>query len=243
MSELEIYINALPMSFGWLQFLAPIAGIAGKLFSGASKGRSEGRAAEIGVTQDQDAAALDRARLSEQQAARTQRDRYEEAGIDLDRREYTDKSRSQGYTDRMRGGLLQGLQDFQVQAPEGVQVGQISGGLRPSAILNKEALGRDMERGAIQRGLEGPNFSPVERMATPTVPGLSELPKAGKLDSFLNIASLISNLVSGVGEVGQTLEDNAMRGVGQAASTAANPAAGNAAAGQTGRIFRRAGGR
>ena len=200
MNELELYLNTIPVMGAWLQFLPAIAGIAGKLFSGASKGRSEGRAAEIGVTQDQDAAALDRARLSEQQAARTQGDRYEEAGIDLDRREYTDKSRSQGYTDRMRGGLLEGLQDFQVTPPEGVQMGQISGGLRPSAMIGREALGREMSRSAIQRGLEGPNFSPIERVNSPQIPGLSELPKAGKLDSFLNIASLISNLVGGVGE-------------------------------------------
>jgi len=231
MNELELYLNTIPVMGAWLQFLPAIAGIAGKLFSGTSKGRAEGRAAEIGVTQDQDAAALDRARLSEQQAARTQRDRYEEAGIDLDRREYTDKSRSQGYTDRMRGGLLQGLQDFQVQAPEGVQVGQISGGLRPSAMLNREALGRDMERGAIQRGLEGPNFSPVERMATPTVPGLSELPKAGKLDSFLNIASLISNLVGGVGEAANVVRS------GQTA-TATDPTANAADPAQIRRSFR-----
>lgn len=232
MSELEITLNAIPVMGAWLQFLAPIAGVAAKLFSGASKGRSEGRAAEIGVTQDQDAAALDRARLAEQQAARQQGDRFEEAGLDLDRREYTDKSRSQGYNDRLRGGLLQGLQDFEVEAPEGIPVGKISGGLRPSAILNKEALGRDMERGAIQRGLEGPNFAPVDRIAAPSIPGLSELPKAGKLDSFLNIASIIANLAGGVGESVDIVRGGGGGGGGSAASVP------NAAAENARRTFR-----
>lgn len=223
MSELELSLNSIPVMGAWLQFLPAIAGIAGKLFSGASKGRAEGRAAEIGVTQDQDAATLDRARLAEQQAARQQGDRYEEAGLDLDRREYTDKSRSQGYDDRARGGLLQGLQDFSVEAPEGIPVGKISGGLRPSAMLGKEALGRDMVRSAVQRGIDGPNFSAVERVDSPQIPGLSQLPQAGKLDSFLNIASLIANLAGGVGEAANVVKGG---GGGSTASVpnAADPA-------------------
>jgi len=230
MNDLELYLNTIPVMGAWLQFLPAIAGIAGKLLSGASKGRADGRAAEVGVIQDQDSAALDRARLSEQQAARTQKDRYEEAGIDLDRREYTDKSRSQGYSDRMRGGLLQGMQDVQITPPDGVQMGQITGGSRPSAMIGREALGREMSQAAIQRGLDGPNFSPIERVNSPQIPGLSELPKAGKLDSFLNIASLISSLVGGVGEAADVVRGGSGGGT--------PPTVPNAAAGQTGRIFR-----
>jgi hypothetical protein len=232
MSELELFTNSIPVMGAWLQFLPAIAGIAGKLFSGASQGRSEGRAAEIGVTQEQDAATLDRARLAEQQAARQQGTNLDLAGLDLERREYTDKARSQGYNDRARGGLLQGLQDFEIEAPEGITVGKISGGLRPSAILNKEALGRDMERGAIQRGLEGPQFADVERVDGPAIPGLSELPKAGKLDSFLNIASLISNLAGGVGEAANVIRGSSGGGGGSTASTP------NAARANASRVFR-----
>lgn len=231
MHELELSLNTIPVMGAWLQFLPAIAGIAGKLFSGASQGRADGRAAEVGVTQGQDAATLDRARLAEDQAQRQQNTALDMAGIDIDRREYADKSRATGYKDRLQGGLLQGLQDFEIEPPAGITMGKISGGLRPSAILNKESLGRDMERGAIQRGLEGPKFADVEQVDGPAIPGLSELPKAGKLDSFLNIASLISNLAGGVGEAA-----NVVRGArGGGDSTASTP---NAARGNASRVFR-----
>lgn len=229
-TSLADQMNAVPVMGAWLQAVLAAAPLVGKILGGITGGRSQGRATEIGVTQDQDAAALDRARLAEQQAARQQRDRYDEAGLDLDRREYTDKSRSQGYDDRLRGGLLEGLQDFSVEAPEGVPVGKISGGLRPSAMIGKEALGREMARSAIQRNIDGPRFSAIERVNGPQVPNLSQLPKAGKLDSFLNIAGLIANLAGGAGEV-----MNAVRGSGGA--PASTP---NAAAGQTRRIFGKA---
>jgi len=231
MSDLELYINSLPVMGAWLSAVLAAAPLVGKLLGGITKGRADGRAAEVGVVQDQDAATLDRARLAEDQAQRQQNTAFDAADLDMKRREYADKSRTTGYGDRALGGLLQGLQDFSVEAPEGVTVGKISGGLRPSAMLGKEALGRDMARSAIQRGIDGPNFSDVERVDGPQIPGLSELPKAGKLDSFLNIAGLIANLAGGAGEVVK-----AVRGSGGGASSGAP----NAAAGQTNRIFRNA---
>lgn len=203
-----------------LPILAGI-GAVGKLLSATSKGRADGRQAEIDVIGDRDRAALDRARLADDQAARRDDNAFRSANLDLDRREYGDKARTGGYKDRMFGGLLEGLQDFQVTPPAGVQVGQISGGLRPSAMIGKEALGSQMSREAIVRGLDGPRFAPVQTGAGAEIPGLSDLPQAGKLDKFLNIASLIANLAGTVPEfMGQ--------GGQSAAASAPNPAAGNA---------------
>ena len=220
MTELELTLNSLDTAQAWLPAVLAALPAVGKLIGGITGGRSDGRAKEIEVVQGQDAASLDRALLAEEQAARQQNAGFDEADLDLKRREYADKSRTTGYGDRLQGGLLQGLQDFSIEAPEGVNVGKISGGLRPSAMIGKEALGRDMARSAIQRELEGPGFTAVDRVNGPDIPGLSELPKAGKLDSFLNIAGLIANLVGGAGEI-----YSAVKGGGGGASGVTNAAA------------------
>lgn len=197
----------VPVSQAFLSALLAAAPLVGKLLGGVSKGRADGRKEEIDIGMSQDQAALNRAYLEEQQRSRQQRTGFDQADLDMRRREYTDTSRTQGYRDRAQGGLLQGIEDAVVTPPEGIRMGTVTGGLRPSAIVNRKQLGRDMESSAISRGRMGPQFDAVETVGAGQIPGATPMPQAGRLDKFLNIASLIGN---GLGIAGQVAGQDGM---------------------------------
>lgn len=44
------------------------------------------------------------------------------------------------------GGLLNGIEDVNIQAPAGIPMGNVTGGLRPSAIQNRQQIGEMMQR-------------------------------------------------------------------------------------------------
>jgi hypothetical protein len=100
----------------------------------------------------------------------------------LDRRKYGDDAYQQAISDRVYGSMLQGLQDVTIQAPAGIRVGQITGGLRPSAISNRGDVGSDLETNARDR-MQHPTPLPD----LPTVPDLSATGlEPSKLDSFMD---------------------------------------------------------
>jgi hypothetical protein len=227
----------VPVSQAFLQALLAAAPLVGKLLGGMSSKRADGRKEEIDIGMEQDQAALNRAHLEEQQRSRQQRTGFDQADLDMRRREYTDTSRTQGYRDRAQGGLLQGLEDAVVTAPDGIRMGTVTGGLRPSAIVNRKQLGRDMESSAKSRGMLGPQFDAVETVGAGAIPGATPMPQAGRLDKFLNIASLIGN---GLGIVNEVRNPSGADDTPTTASVLSNPNfTPNMAQGNYGRVSNR----
>lgn len=106
----------------------------GAIAAGASGGRAQGRAAEAGINQSQDALGLQAARLN--------------LGAP--------QQRAQNAT---RGDLLANLQDVSVGAPRGTR---LSGGTRPSLLSSDtRALGKQMSRDAYLSQMKGDAFTPT----------------------------------------------------------------------------------
>ncbi len=163
-----------------------IAGVsaAGSAASAASKKRAEGRAAEAGHLQTQDKAALDRA-LSDRNA------QFNLADLDLNRRKFSSTERDANIDRAKRGGALEGVQDIEfegIPAHIASRMPKIKGGLRPSAIVGREQLGRDVRAKALDAMLKGEQYDPVK---LGELPGVSEPPKPTGFDKFLNIAGTI----------------------------------------------------
>lgn len=98
----------------------------------------------------------------------------------------------------LRGGLLQGVQDVNVSSPAGIPRGNVTGGLRPSAIVGREDIGKRLQDQA-NRNLLG-----MDEGGDTDTPDLSPRPSAGKFDSVLGtLAPLLS--------ITDLLTDNASR--------------------------------
>lgn len=174
---------AAPFTGGASLALAPAtASIAGA----AAKGRAQGRQAEAGVNQSQDQLALERARL-------------EQSGLDtsimqdLAQRKYQQETRSLNQNRAIRGGLLQGAKDVSITGlPPGVTMGQISGGLRPSAITGKEQIGADMQREAMLALLNGETLPQIKQAP---IPQLTPLPQSNGVDDVLDWTALIGSIL------------------------------------------------
>lgn len=101
----------------------------------------------------------------------------------------------------VRGDILANAQDANVQAPPGVPMGHVSGGLRPSLLsAGTRELGGNMARNALLEQMKGPAHIAYPDAPTaptyPTAPTLPDLPQASGLDSFLNAAGGASGVAS-----------------------------------------------
>lgn len=95
----------------------------------------------------------------------------------------------------IRGGLLRGITDASITRPTGIPTVSVQGGLRPSAIAGKDAMGDQFQRDAMLRYMQGaPGLKGDSAPLTP-------LPKAGKFDKLLNVVSGIGGLAGIGGEL------------------------------------------
>jgi hypothetical protein len=151
-----------PVVMGFLAQLLAIAPLVAKLFGGASKARAEGRVAEAGLNAEQDAANINRAVVD---------------------RNLTTANQDSAYKNAIR----EGVNDFSVTRPDGVPNGRATGGLRPSAIVGGNALGKQFKEQDLASIMAG-------------TPKLTPPPQAGKFDKFLNIAGGIAGLAGLAGQ-------------------------------------------
>lgn len=77
------------------------------------------------------------------------------ANTELNQRRYLDENYDRNVRRSAYGGLLQGAQDVNVQAPEGIPMGTVTGGLRPSAIQGRQELGRSVQSRAMEELIGG----------------------------------------------------------------------------------------
>jgi len=86
---------------------------------------------------------------------------------ELDQRKFLAGDYQRNVGNAVRGGLFQGMQDVNITPPAGITMGQITGGARPSAIANKDVLGRALQERAMQQ-----MQNPDPLMPIPDVPEL-----------------------------------------------------------------------
>ncbi len=110
----------------------------------------------------------------------------------------------------VRGDILANAQDANVQAPAGVPMGTVTGGLRPSLLsASTRELGGNMARNALLTQMKGPGkidyptapsapqYPTAPSLPTyPTAPGLPQMPQASGLDTALNVGGAVSGGLS-----------------------------------------------
>jgi hypothetical protein len=115
----------------------------------------------------------------------------------LDRRKYADDAYQQALSDRIYGSALQGVQDTTISAPAGIRMGQITGGLRPSMIGNRGAVGSELETNARDR-MQHP--TPL-----PDLPSAPDLSATGldqsKLDSLMDWLGLAGGAAGNAADI------------------------------------------
>lgn len=158
--------------------LPSIVGAAGRAMGAFAGGRAEGRGAEAeyGLEWDREARARHQAEL-------------DALDMEIRQREFASKEYDRDVGRSMRGGLLQGLEDVNIDVPDGVEMGTISGGLRPSAIVGKDEIGRSMQANALPN-LRNPNMPSGPLRGLPTLEPMSRPPEPGAADTALNIGSI-----------------------------------------------------
>jgi hypothetical protein len=104
---------------------------------------------------------------------------------DLSQRRYLDDLYTQKSKQAVKGSFLTGVQDANVTAPAGVPRGNITGGLRPSAIPDRAAIGDAMKRQAMLELLNPtqPGSTPVSQR-TPDGSYLPSLPTVPTAPTF-----------------------------------------------------------
>jgi hypothetical protein len=131
------------------------------------------------------------------------------AATDLAQREFTLNAPNTRAGTAVRGDILSNARDVSIAAPSGVNVPQISGGLRPSMFSDAtRTLGRTITDQALAAQQKGDTFEPLPALpdytaptsalpdyaAPPKAPSLTPLPEAGAVDSILNTAGTVGAL-------------------------------------------------
>lgn len=150
------------------------ASLLGKFAGNLLGNRAKARTQEAALNAEQDRLGLEKARFDADNAR---------ANIETDTR-----YRNTQFNNAARGGLMAGMQDAKVTAPPGVFVGEVTGGLRPSAIRNRESMGDQLQRDSILRYMQGAGGLHGDS------PALTPVPQAGKLDKVLGVASFLGGL-------------------------------------------------
>jgi hypothetical protein len=125
---------------------------------------------------------------------------------DLDQRRFLSDEYGRNTGRAIHGGLLQGTQDVDIQAPAGIQMGTVSGGLRPSSITGKEDIGRTLQQRAMQEltnptqpGGVGPDGPTPGRLPNiPNAPDLSPRRERSGLDTGIDLAGLASSIFADI---------------------------------------------
>lgn len=185
--------RAISHAFGFLAALPMIGSALGSIFGGAGKGASDSR-----MQQNQLQAQKDQTEVSKYGIG--QNAQMQLGNLDLNRKQFEDDARGKRAKQALIGSLLQNYQPSQVSVP-GIKNATVSGGLAASLQnpgaqasmqeLLKQALAAQMAQGSDG----GEQFSGGAILPTP---GVSSLPKAGKLESILGGVGLGGSLLSSV---------------------------------------------
>lgn len=168
-------------------------GVAGDMASQMAQGRAAGRVQEAELQQGQDKLGIDRALAMNQQA-------LQGGQLDLSQRQFGLNADSERLRQAIRLAALGGVQDMQIDVPSYLKphMATVTGGLRPSALQGREEIVAAMRPRVLEALMKGETFDPL---TMEPVPGVSELPQSGKLDTFLNVLGGIGAGASGASEI------------------------------------------
>lgn len=162
---------------GWLP---PVLSTGAKLLNSAVEARQGARENQAGYNNQFD----------QLQQRNTQLGQVN-VNLDLDQRRYLDDHFKQKTNEAVRGGFLQGAQDAHVNRPSTIPGGNLTGGLRPSAITGRQEIGSALQRQAmleLMNPTQQTGTTPGRLPAVPNVPELSRVSGPGRLDTGLSIA-------------------------------------------------------
>lgn len=140
----------------------------------------------------------------------------ENARTDLSQREFALTAPNTRAGTAVRGDILSNARDVSIAAPSGINVPQISGGLRPSMFSDAtRQLGTTITNQALAAQQKGDTFAPLPALpdysaptsalpdyaAPPAAPSLTPLPQAGALDSILTTAGTVGALAPSFQEI------------------------------------------
>lgn len=162
---------------GGLASLPKILDYAGKGLGAIAASQTHNRDVDNFNTQNQDQDALARALLGSNNIER-----------DLAQRMYLDQNYQRQSKNAVYGGLLQGAEDVNFTGlPEGVTMGQSSGGARPSAFTGRQEIGSNLQKNALPTLQNPPGLDSLPKI--PDVPGVTPLQGASGTEQGLGYLS------------------------------------------------------
>jgi hypothetical protein len=194
-------IGAAPFT-GGASLVPTILGTAGQVAGGIAGGRAQGRASEAELLTARDRAAVDR--YQAEQNAKLQAAQLAE---DIERDRAT-RALTSGQTragQAALGDILANIKSSQVSGLPGyIPKISFSGGLTPELLGPlARTSGQTLARDALMAQLTGsdvPATPDLSALGT-AAPELSNLPKAGGLDTFLNTIGTIGAIAQGAGSI------------------------------------------
>lgn len=169
------------------------AGKLGSLATGASQGLQAGRYADANQN-------LERDRLAGSIYNTQQNAQFNKAQQELQQRQFSLNAPANRAKQTALGDLLANVQDVNITPPSGIRMGNITGGLRPSALgPNARQAGGDLSRQALMALLDqrDQKFDPIQMIAPPQItPGT----QPGKAENLLGILGTVGGLAGGFGE-------------------------------------------
>jgi hypothetical protein len=178
-------VAAAPFTGGASLALSAL-GTAGDIAGNVARSRAQGRADEADVLTRRDREVT--SRYGTAQGAEMQK-----AQVDLARKGFEEAARGGRAKQAALADMLAGFEPTRISVP-GIQTANVTGGLRVGDGA-RAALGQ-LHQQALMKQLAGDTFE-GGTMLTP--PPMSELPKAGKLDSILNTLGIIGSIGGAVG--------------------------------------------
>lgn len=130
-----------------------------------------------------------------------QRSIFDKANTELQQKQFALQAPVTRARQTSLGDLLANIQDVNIQAPAGINVPQITGGLRPSALgPNARAAGGELSRQALMALMNGSD-TPTTKLDLLTPPTIREMPQAGGAERVTGQLGTILGLAGTLGEV------------------------------------------
>lgn len=169
-------------------------GQLGQLASGAASNLRQGRYADAALQTDRDRLAAQN--FSTQQNAVFNRNQQE-----LQEKQFSLNAPKTRAQQAALGDVLARIQDVNITPPAGIQMANISGGLRPSVLgPNARQAGDLLSREAVMALLDkrDQKFSPMPLL---TPPAISPTPKAGASENILGLLGTLGGVAGGINEI------------------------------------------
>jgi hypothetical protein len=199
--------------------IAAGAGLIGKIAGGAGKGAAAERANQNNFAQTQNQQAL--SQFGIQQNARNNLLGQQEQAT-LNRAQLGMQAPNVRMRQALLGSLIQNMQSAKITPPSGIRMGQVSGGIDPSALLNAGARqgGAEMQRQALMALLtksDVPAATDFVRDGTVAAPQMGGYKKPGRGESILSLIGLLGSAggsMAGMGGGGGMPEMNGVSRAG-----------------------------